>query len=100
MTNRTLLSSVKKKLEEAKKLWVEKLPEILWAYRTTVRTPTGETPFSLTYGAEAVLPVEVGLLTRRMSAYDKESNDLTRQAELDLLDEKRESALIRMAAYK
>uniref|UniRef100_A0A2N9IAR9 Uncharacterized protein n=1 Tax=Fagus sylvatica TaxID=28930 RepID=A0A2N9IAR9_FAGSY len=45
VTNRTLLKQIKTRLEGAKGMWVEELPSILWAYRTTVRVPTGETPF-------------------------------------------------------
>uniref|UniRef100_A0A2N9F0N5 Integrase catalytic domain-containing protein n=1 Tax=Fagus sylvatica TaxID=28930 RepID=A0A2N9F0N5_FAGSY len=56
VTNRTLLKQIKTRLEGAKGLWVEELPSILWAYRTTVRVPTGETPFKLTFGTEAVIP--------------------------------------------
>jgi len=59
-TNKTLLGTLKKKLDRQKGLWVECVPEVLWSYRTTVRTPTGETPFSLSYGTEAVIPVEIG----------------------------------------
>lgn len=39
--------------------WHEKLPFALHGYRTSVRTSTGATPFSLVYGMEAVFPVEV-----------------------------------------
>uniref|UniRef100_A0A2N9IZX2 RNA-directed DNA polymerase n=1 Tax=Fagus sylvatica TaxID=28930 RepID=A0A2N9IZX2_FAGSY len=56
VTNRTLLKQIKTRLEGAKGMWVEELPSILWAYRTTVRVPTGETPFKLTFGTEAVIP--------------------------------------------
>ncbi|XP_075658773.1 uncharacterized protein LOC142628594 [Castanea sativa] len=45
VTNRTLLKIIKTRLEEAKEIWPEELPSVLWAYRTTVRTPTRETPF-------------------------------------------------------
>jgi len=38
--------------------WDDKLGECLWAYRTTVRTPTKVTPFSLVYGCESVLPLK------------------------------------------
>uniref|UniRef100_A0A2N9FW18 Uncharacterized protein n=1 Tax=Fagus sylvatica TaxID=28930 RepID=A0A2N9FW18_FAGSY len=75
VTNRSLLKMIKTRLEGAKGLWPEELPNILWAYRTTARTPTGETPFRLTYGTEAVIPVEVGLTTWRTNNYDEESND-------------------------
>ena len=43
--NRSLLKLIKTQLEGAKGLWLEELPSILWAYRTMVRIPTGETPF-------------------------------------------------------
>ena len=39
--------------------WHEMLPFSLHGYRTSIRTSTGATPFSLVYGMEAVLPVEV-----------------------------------------
>jgi len=35
------------------------LPFALHGYRTSVCTSTGATPFSLVYGMEAVLPIEV-----------------------------------------
>lgn len=40
---------------------VPELAHVLWGYRTTPRTATGESPFSLTYGTEAVLPVKIGM---------------------------------------
>uniref|UniRef100_A0A2N9FX15 Uncharacterized protein n=1 Tax=Fagus sylvatica TaxID=28930 RepID=A0A2N9FX15_FAGSY len=73
VTNRSLLKMIKTRLEGAKGLWPEELPNILWAYRTTARTPTGETPFRLTYGTEAVIPVEIGLTTWRTDNYDEGS---------------------------
>ena len=45
VTNRTLLKIIKTRLEGAKGIWPDELPSVLWAYRTTTRTPTGETPF-------------------------------------------------------
>nr|XP_033512193.1 uncharacterized protein LOC117276897 [Nicotiana tomentosiformis] len=38
----------------------KKLPGVLWVYRTTTKSSTGETPFSLVYGAKALIPVEIG----------------------------------------
>ena len=70
VTNRSLLKLIKTWLEGVKGLWPEALPSILWAYRTTVRIPMGETPFRMTYGNEAVVPVEIGLMTLRTSTYD------------------------------
>nr|XP_023874648.1 uncharacterized protein LOC111987173 [Quercus suber] len=59
--NKVIVSGLKKRLEGAKGNWAEELPKVLWAYRTTPRRSTGDTPFSLTYGAEAVIPTEVNL---------------------------------------
>ncbi|KAL5577946.1 hypothetical protein UlMin_019645 [Ulmus minor] len=58
--NKTIKRNLERKLEGLKNAWVEELPRVLWAYRTTSRTSTGENPFSMTYGMEDVLPVEVG----------------------------------------
>ncbi|KAL5581178.1 hypothetical protein UlMin_013620 [Ulmus minor] len=58
--NKTIKRNLERKLEGLKNAWVDELPRVLWAYRTTSRTATDETPFSMTYGTEAVLPVEVG----------------------------------------
>ncbi|XP_038719811.1 uncharacterized protein LOC120012457 [Tripterygium wilfordii] len=58
-TNKTIVSTLNKRLENTKGAWADELPGVLWSYRTTVRTSTNETPFSLTYGTEAVLPVEL-----------------------------------------
>ena len=51
--------------------WPEELPNVLWACRTTTRTPTGETPFNLTYGIEVVILVEVGLTSLRREFFDE-----------------------------
>ena len=61
VTNQMLLKIIKTKLDNAKGAWPEELPNVLWAYRSTTGTPTGETPFRLTYGTEVVIPVEVGV---------------------------------------
>lgn len=78
---------------------MEELPSVLWAYRTTPRTSTGETPFSMVYGSEAVLPAEIGEESARVCGYDEE-NEEHRAQDLDLLEERREKALVRMEAYR
>uniref|UniRef100_A0A2N9GAI6 Uncharacterized protein n=1 Tax=Fagus sylvatica TaxID=28930 RepID=A0A2N9GAI6_FAGSY len=83
---------IKTRLEGAKNMWVEELPSVLWAYRTTVRTPTKETPFKLTFGTEAVIPVEIGLTTLRTTFHKEEENEGQLRLNLDLLDETREKA--------
>ena len=85
--NRTLLKIIKAKLDDAKGAWPEELPNVLWAYRTTARTPMGETPFRLTYGTEAIIPVEVGVTSIRREVFNEESNDDQLRINLDCLDE-------------
>ena len=59
--NKIIEFNLKTKLEERKGLWAEELQKVLWAYRTTSRTSTKETPFSRAYGVEALIPVEIGV---------------------------------------
>uniref|UniRef100_A0A2N9EPU0 RNase H type-1 domain-containing protein n=1 Tax=Fagus sylvatica TaxID=28930 RepID=A0A2N9EPU0_FAGSY len=61
---------------------------------------TGETPFSLAYGSEAVIPLEIGLPTLRTSEWEPTRNDLAQSQALDLLEERREQAMIRLASYQ
>ena len=63
--NKVIVSRLKKRLDDVKGRWVEELPHNLWMYRTTPRRSTRETPFSMSYGAEAVIPIEVGFSTLR-----------------------------------
>ena len=58
--NKVIVSGLKKRLDDAKGKWLEELPHVLWTYRTTPRQSTGETPFSMTYRAEAIIPLETG----------------------------------------
>ena len=72
---------------------MEYLPEVLWAYRTTRKSATRETPFSLAFGTEVVALVEVGLESPRVKFASTECNEETLFLNLDLLEEKREQAL-------
>ena len=100
MTNRTLLKIIKTKLDDAKGVWPEKLPNVLWAYRTTTRTSTGETPFRLTYGTKVVILVKVGVTSTRQAAFSEEGNDDKLRLNLDCLDEVRDKASSRMTKYQ
>ena len=66
----------------------------------TARNATGETPFSLAYGIEAVVPIETEIPTFRVEAFNEENNDNDIFLELDLIDQKRSEALNRLAAQK
>ena len=98
--NKILKRNLKTKLEKLKGAWVEEVPNVLWAYRTTPRSTTGETPFALAYGYEAVLLVEVKVNSFRTQAYDDQANIIALVGNLDLLEAKREMAQLRLATYQ
>ncbi|CAL9019009.1 unnamed protein product [Prunus brigantina] len=93
--NKIIKKTLKTKLDKAKGCWPELLPEVLWSYRTTFRTSTGETPFSLSFGTEAVAPVEIGQPTYRTSTYEAEANDEQLALNLDFIDELRDQSNMR-----
>ena len=68
VTNKTLVTVLKKRLEQAKEQWVEELPGVLWAYRTILGRLIENTPFALAYGMDDVIPTEIGLPTIRTEA--------------------------------
>ena len=72
----------------------------MWAYRTTVKSPIGETPFKLAYGSEAVITAEVHMANRRVMKYQDEDNEEQLCLNLDLIDEVRMDAEQRTARYK
>ena len=98
--NKVIVSGLKKRLNDAKGKWVEELPHILWTYRTTPRKSIGETPFSMTYGAKAVIPLETRFPTLRTSSFTLSSNDGLLKKSLDLIEERRESVMVQLAYYQ
>ena len=62
--------------------------------------PTGENPFSLAFGFDAVIPVKVGLVGFQVKHYNLGLNEEGIKLSLDLLQEKRDEAQATMAAYQ
>lgn len=85
---------MKKRIEDSKGLWPEELPNILWAYRTTIRTSIRETPFLLTFGIEAVIPIEIGMATYRTTNFNSGRKEKSLRNSLDLLEEKMDDATL------
>ncbi|GJR73237.1 reverse transcriptase domain-containing protein [Tanacetum coccineum] len=79
---------------------MEKSPARAWAYRNMIKSSNRDTPFSLTYETEAVIPAEIGMPTLRTTKLDIVQNDKALKLNLDLLEEKREQAAIREAKSK
>ena len=70
-----MLKIIKTRFKGAKDIWPEELPSVLWAYRTTARTLTGETPFRLAYRRGAVIPAEVRFTSYRVENHNEKGND-------------------------
>jgi len=97
--NKVILNRLKRRLDSAKGNWVEQLYHVLWSYRTTPYSTTGETPYKLTYGADAVIPVEIGEPSWR-TLYPSDQNGTLLRKDLDLVDEDRELAQIKEISRK
>ncbi|GKA99381.1 reverse transcriptase domain-containing protein [Tanacetum coccineum] len=98
--NRSLGEGIKASLGEGNKNWIEELPHVLWAHHTMIKLSHGDTPFSLTYGTEAVILAEIGMPTYYTTAVDAVHNDEELRLNLDLQKEQLERAAIREAKTK
>nr|GEU43739.1 reverse transcriptase domain-containing protein [Tanacetum cinerariifolium] len=98
--NRSLGEGIKARLGERNKNWVEELPYVLWAHRTMIKSSHGDTPFSLTYETEAVIPADIRFPTYRTTGVDVVNNDEELRLNLDLLEERQELAAMSEAKSK
>nr|GEU38569.1 reverse transcriptase domain-containing protein [Tanacetum cinerariifolium] len=98
--NRILGEGIKARLGEDNMNWVEEVPHVLWAHHTMIKTSNEDTLFSLTYGTEAMIPVEIGMPSLRCAKVNQAKNDKGLLPNLDMLEEKREMAVVREARSK
>ncbi|XP_063948153.1 uncharacterized protein LOC135152236 [Daucus carota subsp. sativus] len=98
--NKIIKHTLKTKLEDSKGNWPEELPMVLWSYNTTPRTTTGESPFVLSYGCEAMVPIEIGAGSFRRDYFDQLDNDASQRLYLDMIEEIRATSQLRLAAYQ
>ena len=89
-----------KKLEACGRGWYDELQSVLLSIRTTATKPTGETPFFMVYGAEAVLPHEVRRRSARVLAFDEAQQNAMRGTDLVLGEERRREAALQAARYQ
>ena len=99
-TNKAIVNGLKRRLEGSKGRCAEELPNVLWAYRITPRRSTRETPFSLTYGVEAVILAKINLCSARVAGFNPTKNSELMLKQLNLLEERRESATIWLVEYR
>ncbi|GJX40252.1 reverse transcriptase domain-containing protein [Tanacetum coccineum] len=98
--NRSLMEGIKTRLGREKVGWVDELPNVLWAHRTSIKQSNRETPFNLTYGSETVIPTVIGIPTYRTLMIREGYNEEEMHLNLDLLQERRETTAIQEARYK
>ncbi|GKV37134.1 hypothetical protein SLEP1_g45194 [Rubroshorea leprosula] len=98
--NKIVLRGLKTRVLAAHTNWVDDLNKVLWSCRTTPSSATGETPFSLAYGAEAVIPVEVGLPSDRAGGHDDLNNEQLLRENLDFVEEVKEMSRIKNMAHQ
>nr|KYP62073.1 Transposon Ty3-I Gag-Pol polyprotein [Cajanus cajan] len=98
--NKVILRELKKRLGNAKGQWPDELPSILWAYHCTPQSTTQETPYRLTYGADAMILVEVGETSHRRQVFNNKQNARKLAADLDLVNELTDEAQIHEEACK
>ena len=91
---------MKIRLIEAKRVWADELYSVFWSYQPALQRPTGETPFRLTFGVEAVISMEIGLPTTKLENFHEESKLDWLKINLDFLDKIKEGAQICMTTYK
>nr|CAD41156.2 OSJNBa0064M23.1 [Oryza sativa Japonica Group]CAE03267.1 OSJNBa0011J08.22 [Oryza sativa Japonica Group] len=82
------------------KKWVEEVPSVLWAVRTTPTTSNKETPFFLVYGSEAMLPTKLRHQSTQVQKYSDEDQEEQRNDDVNLLEEHRERVAVRAASYQ
>ncbi|CAL2239111.1 unnamed protein product [Prunus armeniaca] len=99
-SNKVILNCLKKRLEGIEGKWVDELPGVLWAYRTTKRRSIGQTPFSLAYRTEAIIPPHVTVPSIGIEVGNIEQNSEQMRLNLDLLKGEREKAIIRVDSYQ
>lgn len=80
-----------------KGIWVDELHHVLWTYQMIQRIPIEETSFNLAFGIEVVFPIKIGLPSFRVEKYNENTNSEWLRANLDLLEENREHATMRIA---
>ncbi|XP_043714562.1 uncharacterized protein LOC122662926 [Telopea speciosissima] len=95
-SNKVIKANLSKVIDDNPKSWAEMLLEVLWAFRTSKRMATGTTPYALTFGHDAILPMELTVkslrVVRQYGMTPSEYAD-SMMAELDDLDEERLLAL-------
>jgi hypothetical protein len=101
--NGMVLDALKKRLHDAANTkggkWIKELPNALWGLCTQPSKPTGQSPYFLVYGSEAILPADVIWDSPVVEQYDEGISEDSRRGYIDGLEEARCAALVQSARY-
>jgi hypothetical protein len=101
--NGLILDGLKKSLydKSSKKggKWINEITSVVWGRRTQPSKATGQSPFFLVYGSEAILPADVMWKSPQLEMFEEGEADIARQLELDSTEEVRCNALLQSARY-
>jgi hypothetical protein len=79
--------------------WIKELPNALWGLRTQPSKPTGQSPYCLVYGSEAILPTNVIRDSPAVEQYDEGIYEDSSRVDIDGLEEARWATLVQSARY-
>ncbi|KAI5313989.1 hypothetical protein L3X38_043165 [Prunus dulcis] len=84
--NNIVLDCLKKGLEGAEEKWIDELPELLWAYRTTKRRSIDKIPYSLAYKSEAIIHLHIYVPSICIEVGSIGQNSKQMKVNIDLLE--------------
>ncbi|XP_059663809.1 uncharacterized protein LOC132309528 [Cornus florida] len=102
-SNKVIIEIIEKTIKDKPRRWHETLSEALWAYRNSKRTSIGITPYQLTFGHDAILPMELNVKSARVALqHNLIPTDYNKAmlAELEDLDEVQKLALNHLMVHK
>jgi hypothetical protein len=98
-----VLDALKKRLHDAANSkggkWIKELTNVLWGLRTQPSKPTGQSPYFLVYGSEAILPADVMWVSPAIEQYNEGISEDSKRVDIDRLEEARCAALVQSARY-
>jgi hypothetical protein len=101
--NGMVLNALKKRLHDAANSkggkWIKELPNTLLGLCTQPSKPTGQSPYFLVYGSEAILPADVIWNSPAVEHYEEGVSEDSRRVDIDGLEEARCAALVQSARY-
>jgi hypothetical protein len=101
--NGMVLDALKKRLHDAANTkggkWIKELPNALLGLRTQPTKPTGQSPYFLVYGSEAILPADVMWESPTVEKYNEGISEDSRRVDINGLEEARCAALVQSARY-